>query len=111
MERVWSDWNQLTNMDPKFILYQAILWDKFAKLSPIIITVITSILYCFGFRDWNLVLDTMLILGAIFTICWWFWVIWTIMIIAHILDKSKTNLVDIIRDIQGVKGDIQDLKN
>ena len=111
MEGVWSDWYQLINMDPKYILYQAILWDKFAKLSPIIVTVIATTLYFFGLRDWSLVLDTVLILGALFIVCWWFWVVWTIMVIAHVLDKSKTNLADIIRDIRGVKEDIQDLKN
>ena len=98
-------------MDPKFIFYQATLWQTFAKVIPLIITIVVAILYAVGFRDWPLIIDSLLSLAFIFFVTWWFWVIWTIMLIASVLEKSKVNFQDIIQEVKSFKENIKDLKN
>lgn len=98
-------------MDPKYIFYQATLWQTFAKIILLVITVVVSILYAVGFRDWLLIIDSLLVLAFIFFITWWFWVIWTIMLIASVLEKSKINLKDIMQEVKSFKDDIRYLKD
>jgi hypothetical protein len=94
---------------PKFILWQVYLWDTFAKLSPIILSIVVGILYVNGFRNWELLWDSLLIMGGIVFAVWWFWVIYTIAVIAYVLDKSSKGLVDIIEEIKEVRKDVVDL--
>lgn len=96
-------------MDPKYVIYQATLWNRLAKISPIAIIIIVGILYSLGFRNWDLVIDSVLVLSFLFFVTWWFWVMWTIMLIAHILEKSKVNLKDIINEVKSVKDDLKHL--
>jgi hypothetical protein len=98
-------------MNPKYVIYQATLWDRFAKISPIAILTIVGILYSLGFRNWDLVIDTILALAFLFFVTWWFWVIWTIMLIAQVLEKSKINLKDIIDEVKSVKEDLKHLRD
>jgi hypothetical protein len=96
---------------PKFIIWQVTLWDRFAKVSPLILLTVVSVLYFNGFRQWELLVDSMLIMGVIVFAVWWFWVIYTIAVIAYMLDKSSKGLVDIISEIKEVRKDVIDLVN
>jgi hypothetical protein len=96
-------------MDPKFVIYQATLWDRVARLTPIAIILLTGILYTLGFRNWDLIIDTLMGLALLFFVTWWFWVIYTIMLIAEVLEKSKVNLKDIIQEVKSVKEDLKHL--
>jgi hypothetical protein len=98
-------------MDPKFVLRQAFLWEKFAKLLPIIVLASSSIFYFLGFRNWDLLVDTFIVVGIIMSIVWWWWVVYTIILIAQVLDKSKIGLQDIMEEIKSVKEDIKDLRS
>ena len=96
---------------PKFIIWQVTLWDRFAKVSHLILSVIVGVLYFNGFRQWELLIDSLLIMGGIVFAVWWFWVIYTIAVIAYVLDKSSRGLVDIIEEIKYVRKDVIDLIN
>jgi hypothetical protein len=97
------------NATPRFILWQVTLWDRFAKISPMILSIVVGILYINGFRQWELLKDSLLIMGVIVFAVWWFWVIYTIAVIAYVLDKSSKGLVDIIGEIKEVRKDVIDL--
>ena len=98
-------------MNPKYVFYQAVLWDRFARLSPIVITLSLVIFYLLGFRDWDLIIDTLLVFSFLFFMAWWFWVVWTIMLIANVLEKSKINLQDIIKEVRLFREEMKDLNN
>lgn len=98
-------------MNPKLVLQQALLWEKFAKLLPIIVILSSWIFYFLGFRKWDLLIDTFIVAGILISIAWWWWVVYTIILIAQVLDKSKIGLQDIIEEIKSVKEDIKDLKS
>ena len=94
---------------PRFIIWQVTLWDRFAKVSPLILLIITGALYLYGFRNWELLIDSFLIMcGVVFSV-WWFWVIYTIAVIAYVIEKSRRGLEDIMKDIHSVRTDIKDL--
>jgi hypothetical protein len=99
------------NATPRFILWQVTLWDRFAKVSPLILFTVVCVLYINGFREWELLKDALLIMGGIVFVVWWFWVIYTIAVIAYVIDKSSKGLVDIIREIEEVRKDVVDLIN
>jgi hypothetical protein len=91
---------------PRFIIWQITLWDRFAKISPFLLAVIITVLYLLGFRNWDLVVDTAIIMLGIVSIVWWFWILYTIALIAHIIDQSSIRLEDVLKDIRDVKDDI-----
>ena len=93
------------------VFYQASLWIRFVKISPILILSLSGVLYLSGFRSWELLIDTLLVFSLITCIFWWFWVVFTIMVIARALEKSKISLQDIMEDVKSVKDDIKDLRN
>jgi hypothetical protein len=94
---------------PKFIIWQVTLWDRFAKVSPLILLTVVNVLYINGFRQWELLIDSLLIMGGIIFSVWWFWVIYTIAVIAYVLEKSRTGLGDIMTEIKEVRKDVIDL--
>lgn len=95
-------------MDTKFIIWQVNIWDKFAKLSPIIVIIALIVLYLLGYRDWILIYS----IGAVFfvtvAVTWWFWVIYSIASIAIVLHRSGTNIQDIINEIKELRKIIKD---
>jgi hypothetical protein len=98
-------------MSVSSVFYQASLWIRFVKISPILILSLSGVLYLSGFRSWELLIDTLLVFSLITCIFWWFWVVFTIMVIARALEKSKISLQDIMEDVKSVKDDIKDLRN
>jgi hypothetical protein len=95
--------------NPNFIIWQVTLWDRFAKVSPLILLTVVCVLYINGFRQWELLIDSLLIMGGIIFSVWWFWVIYTIAVIAYVLEKSRKGLGDIISEIKEVRKDVIDL--
>lgn len=98
-------------MNPKYVFYQALLWDRFARLSPFLIATSIVIFYLLGYRNWELLIDTILVFTFLFFVTWWFWVVWTIMLIASVLEKSKVNLQDIIKEVKNFREEMKDLNN
>ena len=96
---------------PHFIIWQALIWDRFARFSPITVTILVAGLYAFGFRNWELVLDAIIGMFVLTAVTWWFWVIYTIAMIAYMIDKSSKKLKDVIYDIRGIKEEIQSFDN
>ena len=94
---------------PKFIIWQVSLWDGFAKISPLILSLVVSVLYTNGFRNWELFIDSLLVMGVVVFIVWWFWAIYTIAVLAYVLDKSSKVLVEVITEIKEVRKDVVDL--
>jgi hypothetical protein len=94
---------------PNYIIWQVTLWDRFAKVSPAILTIIVVVLYLNGFRQWELLIDSLLIMGGIIFAVWWFWAIYTIAVLAYVLEKSSKGLVDVIKEIKEVRKDVVDL--
>jgi hypothetical protein len=88
---------------PNYIFIQAIIWDKFAKASPIIAAVAAVILYLFGFRDTELIVDTLLAMGGVTIIVWWFWIVYSVATIAYIIDRSSSNLIEVLNEIREVR--------
>jgi hypothetical protein len=98
-------------MNLSSVFYQATLWVRFVKASPIIILSSSGVLYLSGFRHWDLLIDTLLVFSLITCVFWWFWVVFTIMHIARALERSKLSLQDIMIDVKSVKDGIKDLRN
>jgi len=94
---------------PNYIIWQVSLWDKFAKVSPAILTIIVVVLYLNGFRQWELLIDSIIVMGVIIFGVWWFWAIYTIAVLAYVLEKSSKGLVDVIKEIKEVRKDVVDL--
>ena len=94
---------------PNYIIWQVSLWDKFAKVSPAILTIIVIVLYLHGFRHWELFIDSIIGMGVIIFVVWWFWAIYTIAVLAYVLEKSSKGLVDVIKEIKEVRKDVVDL--
>ena len=107
MANYWKNWYKL--METKYLVWQAILWDRFAKLSPILLAFFATVFYIMGYRDWNLFLDTMLAFLIVTMVTWWFWVIYTIIVISYILDHSNISISDILKEIKKISDEVKDL--
>ena len=92
---------------PHFIVWQALIWDRFARISPILSITVIAIMYMIGFRNWELIIDTIIIMFAITAVTWWFWVVYTIAMIAYIIDKSSEKLKDVIYEIREIKEEVK----
>lgn len=97
--------------DAKFIVWQVKLWDRFAKSSPFLLIFLAGLFYLLGFRDWDLFLYICLGLFVSISIAWWFWVIYTVAVIAHTINNSGKKLTDVIDDIREIHRTIDDRKN
>ena len=97
--------------DAKFIVWQVNLWDRFAKSSPFLLIFLIGLFYLLGFRDWNLFLYICLGLFVSVIIVWWFWVIYTIAVIAYTINNSGKRLTDVVEDIKEIQKTINDRKN
>ena len=97
-------------MEPKFVIWQATLWDKFAKLSPLVILSSLCIFYALGYRDWHLVINVGSIIFVTIAVTWWFWVVYTIGVIAMALNKSNKKLVDVLDEIREAQEEIHELR-
>jgi len=92
---------------PHFIIWQALIWARFTLVSPFLFLLILITLYTLGFRDWILFIDTILVMGVLVIVVWWFWVVYTIASIAYMVEKSSGRLRDVLVDIQDMKKEIQ----
>lgn len=92
---------------PYFIVWQSLIWARFTLVSPFLTALILVTLYTLGFRNWALFIDTILIMGSIVIVVWWFWVIYTIATIAYMIEKSSGRIKDVLIDIQDMKKEIQ----
>ena len=97
-------------MEPKFIIWQAVIWDRFAKISPLIFLVCLGIFYYLGYRDWDLVIHIGMVFLMSIAVTWWFWVVYTIAIISIALNRSNKKLVDVLSEIKQAQRDIYDLR-
>ena len=97
-------------MEPKFIIWQATLWDRFAKISPLVILSSLGIFYYLGHRDWRLVIDVGSIVFISIAVTWWFWVVYTIGVIAITLNKSNKKLVDVLDEIREAQEEVYELR-
>lgn len=97
-------------MNSKFIIWQAVIWDRFAKVSPLIILSSFGIFYYLDYRNWELIINAGLIFFVSIAITWWFWVVYTIMSIATILNNSNKKLVDVLEEIRESQKDIYELR-
>jgi hypothetical protein len=95
---------------PRLIVWQAIIWDRFAKLIPFILSITVVILYLTGERNWSLLIDGIIVFLIVFGSVWWLWIIYTISTIAAILDKSQYGLKEVISEIKAMHKEINDIK-
>ena len=96
---------------PYFIIWQALIWARFTLISPFLFLLTLTIFYTLGFRDWALFFDTIMAMGGLVIIVWWFWVVYTIASIAYMVEKSSGRLRDVLTDIQSMKEEIQSFDN
>jgi len=92
---------------PYFIIWQALIWARFTLISPFLFLLTMITFYTLGYRDWPLFFDTMIVMGGLVIIVWWFWVVYTIASIAYMVEKSSGRLRDVLTDIQSMKEEIQ----
>jgi len=95
---------------PKLIVWQAIIWDRFAKIIPFVLVLSVLALYMTGERDWNLIVDGIIVFFLVFGVVWWLWIIYTIATIATILDRSQYNLKEVIAEIKIMHREINDIR-
>ena len=91
---------------PYFIIWQALIWARFTLISPFLFLLTMITFYTLGYRDWTLFFDTMIVMGGLVIIVWWFWVVYTIASIAYMVEKSSRRLKDVLTDIQSMKEEI-----
>ena len=89
------------------IYWQAFLWDKLAKFFPLIFIVICSVLYALGYKNLDFYLNVGLAMLSILLIAWWFWVVYTITMLASILDSSEKDLREVINEIKKIYTEIK----
>ena len=69
-----------------------------------------GLFYYLGYRDWDLVIN----IGAIFfvsiAVSWWFWVVYTIGVIAIVLNNSNKKLIDVLDEIREAQHEIYELR-
>jgi hypothetical protein len=94
----------------KLIIWQAIIWDRFAKIVPVILVITVLINYLLGERDWNLMIDGIITFFLVFGVVWWLWIIYTIATIATILDRSQYGLKEVIAEIRQMHKEINNIK-
>lgn len=97
-------------MEPKFVIWQATLWDKFAKISPLVILASVAIFYYLGHRDWRLIIDVGSVIFVTIAVTWWFWVVYTIGIIATVLNNSNKKLIDVLDEIKEAQEEVYELR-
>lgn len=96
---------------PHYIVWQSLIWARFAIISPFLISLISFSLYCAGFRSWELFFDTFIVMGVLTIIIWWFWVVYTIATIAYMIEKSSGRLKDVLIDIHEMREEIKSFDN
>jgi hypothetical protein len=96
---------------PHFIIWQVLIWTRFALVSPFLFLLTLTTLYTLGFRDWVLFFDTLFVMMGLTIIVWWFWVVYTIASIAYMVEKSSGRLRDVLTDIQDMKKEIKSFDN
>lgn len=94
----------------KLIIWQAVIWDRFAKMIPFVLTITVLTSYLSGERDWNLIIDGIITFFLVFGIVWWLWIIYTIATIATMLDRSQYGLKEVIAEIRQMHKEINDIK-
>lgn len=92
----------------KMIFWQAFLWDKLAKFFPIIFIVCCTFFYLLNYRDLEFYLNVGITLIGIILIVWWFWVVYTISMIAALLESNDRDLKEIITEIKEIYKEIKD---
>lgn len=85
-----------------FVLWQVKIWDRFAKSSPLLLLLLTTAFYLLGFRDWLLFLYVCIGLFVSVTAVWWFWVIYSIASLVHIINNSEKNLTSVIEELKQI---------
>jgi hypothetical protein len=96
---------------PRFIIWQALIWERFTLSSPFFLILILIFLYGAGFRNWELLFNTMILMFCVIVVVWWFWVVYTIASIAYMIEKSSGRLRDVLTDIQDMKEEIKTFDN
>jgi hypothetical protein len=97
-------------LEAKFIIWQATLWDKFAKIVPFVIVLSILIFYYFDYRDWDLIFHVGLIAFISLAVVWWLWVVYTIGTIAVVLNNSNRKLVDVLEEIKKAQKEVYELR-
>jgi hypothetical protein len=96
---------------PYFIIWQALIWARFTLISPFLFLLTLTIFYTLGFRNWEMFFDTVIVMGGLIIIVWWFWVVYTIASIAYMVEKSSGRLRDVLTDIKSMKEEIKSFDN
>ena len=97
--------------DADFIIWQIKIWDRFAKFSPLLLLALSIFFYLLGYKDWDLFLYICLGLFISISVVWWFWVIYTIALLVHILKNSGKKLTNVIDELREINQTLDDKKN
>ncbi len=85
-----------------FVLWQVRIWDRFAKSSPLLLLLLTGAFYLLGYRDWLLFFYVCVGLFVSIITVWWFWVIYSIATLVHIINNSEKNLTSVVEELRQI---------
>ena len=105
LEKVWADWTRLI-LEPEYIIKKAAFWEKYLKILPIIFLLSSIILYFFNIKPIDILINIGLILLLTTMAVWWFWILYTILFISHVIQKSKKNLKDAMDEVNSISAEV-----
>lgn len=88
---------------------QVELWDRFARIVPLVFLGISLVLVCLGIIDYKQAFWTALGIFAVTAVTWWFWTIYTIRHLVQVLQRASKNLTEVREDFEKVNKEIQDI--
>ena len=88
---------------------QVELWDRFARIVPLVFLGISLVLVCLGLIDYKQAFWTALGIFAVTAVTWWFWTIYTIRFLVQVLQRASKNLTEVREDFEKVNKEIQDI--
>lgn len=97
-------------MDPDRIVKQAAFWEKYLKALPAIILTSSVVLYAMDIKPIDILIDVGLILLLTTSIVWWFWILYTILFVSHVIQKSKKNLKDAMKEVNSISEEVVALR-
>ena len=89
---------------------QVELWDRFARIVPLVFLGISLVLVCLGLIDYKQAFWTALGIFAVTAVTWWFWTIYTIRLLVRTLHRASKNLGEVREEFKRVSKEVHDTK-
>ena len=89
---------------------QVQLWDRFARLVPIVFLIFCTILVCLGLINYKQAFWAATAVFALTAVTWWFWTIYTIRHLVQTLHRATKNLGEVREEFKSISKEVSSIK-